>query len=163
MVTKKKKASKKRTAKKRTAKKKVASKTKMNVVSSLEREKLLIDNFVGLQKAMTVLASKFSDLSVRMDKFLDIMEKSARDYVERNTVGNDLRKKIDVVAIQNRKLLAEMNKAPGVAPSVPSSFAQAPSNNVQEVNAKEAPSPSGMTPSIAQGSPSKQPKTLPHA
>ncbi len=49
--------------------------------SAREREDILIENFVGLQKAMTHLSIKFEVLSDNISKLLTIFELSAKDYL----------------------------------------------------------------------------------
>lgn len=50
-------------------------------MSAAEREQILIENFIGLQKAMTHLSMKFESLSENINKLLNIFEVSARDYM----------------------------------------------------------------------------------
>ncbi len=57
------------------------SKKKGKKMSSTEREELLIENFVSLQKVMTNLSIKFENLSDNINKLLTIFELSAKDYM----------------------------------------------------------------------------------
>ncbi|VVB79492.1 Uncharacterised protein [uncultured archaeon] len=50
-------------------------------LSAAEREKILIDNFIGLQKVMVNLSMKFENLSDNITKLLGVFENSARDYM----------------------------------------------------------------------------------
>jgi hypothetical protein len=50
-------------------------------LSAAEREKILIDNFIGLQKVMVNLSMKFENLSDNITKLLGVFEASARDYM----------------------------------------------------------------------------------
>lgn len=54
---------------------------KLKKLSAAEREKILIDNFIGLQKVMVNLSMKFENLSDNITKLLGVFEASARDYV----------------------------------------------------------------------------------
>lgn len=60
----------------------VASKKKsLKKLSANEREEILIENFIGLQKAMVNLSVKFENLSDNISKLLSVFEMSARDYM----------------------------------------------------------------------------------
>lgn len=54
---------------------------KQKRLSAAEREKILIDNFIGLQKVMVNLSMKFENLSNNITKLLGVFETSARDYM----------------------------------------------------------------------------------
>ena len=82
------------------------SKKKM---SAKEREELLIENFVGLQKAMIHLSMKFENLSDNMSKLLNIFELSAKDYLINKgrmspEVDKDLLNKINSLLEQNKTI-----------------------------------------------------------
>ena len=88
-----------------------------------EIEKILIDNFVGLQKAITNIAIKFDLLSSQISKLLEIFENSAKALAEKGIDENpnkDLPKKIDSLLEQNRTiakglaLLHEKNEEPNL-------------------------------------------------
>lgn len=63
-------------------KKKPSKKTKTEIVyhstKEIKVEKALIDNFIGLQKVMVNLSSKFDNLSNQISKLLDLFEISAK-------------------------------------------------------------------------------------
>ncbi|MFA5060963.1 MAG: hypothetical protein WC494_01440 [Candidatus Pacearchaeota archaeon] len=84
-------------------------------MTAQEREQLLIENFVGLQHAMTNLSIKFSALSENINKLLQIFEEAANKFSpepERKEIikepGNDLNKdlirKIDSLIDQNKTI-----------------------------------------------------------
>ena len=60
---------------------KLAKPKKPRKLSAAEREKILIDNFIGLQKVMVTLSMKFENLSDNITKLLGVFESSARDYM----------------------------------------------------------------------------------
>lgn len=49
-------------------------------LSSRELQELLVENFVGLQKAMTNMSIKFESLSEQMRHLLEIFEVSAKNF-----------------------------------------------------------------------------------
>lgn len=51
-------------------------------MTAREREELLIENFVGLQHAMTNLSIKFSALSDNITRLLQVFEEAARNFME---------------------------------------------------------------------------------
>lgn len=78
-------------------------------LSAKEREELLIENFVGLQKAMINLSMKFENLSDNMSKLLNIFEMSAKDYLVNKgratpEVDKDLLNKINSLLEQNKTI-----------------------------------------------------------
>jgi len=84
---------------------------KMDYVSSIEVQKLLVENFTGLQKAMTNLAIKFEGLSSQIGSLLEIFELSAKNFVSPASSGapindenRDMLNKIDSLLEQNKTL-----------------------------------------------------------
>jgi hypothetical protein len=81
-----------------------------------ETDKILIENFVTLQKVLTNLAIKFDSLSERIDKLLELFEISAKSFAEkqkslpdpvlmerkRDLREKDFIEKIDKLLDQNR-------------------------------------------------------------
>ena len=69
-------------------------------------EEILIENFVGLQKVMTNLSIKFELLSDNISKLLEILELSAKNYLEKEKVvgENDLEKRINFLIEQNKAI-----------------------------------------------------------
>ena len=79
---------------------------KQKKMSSSEREQLLIENFVGLQHAMTNLSIKFNALSENIGRLLDVFEEAAKGFIEGNSkMGDeDMLKKIDSLLEQNKTI-----------------------------------------------------------
>jgi hypothetical protein len=76
--------------------------------SAAEREEILIENFVGLQKVMINLSMKFENLSNNITKLLGVFEASARDYmVNKGRTSPDKDRDI----INQLSSLVEQNKA----------------------------------------------------
>jgi len=73
---------------------------------------LLIENFAGLQKAMTNMAIRFETLSTQMSNLLEIFELSAKNFVSQAQPqsgpeeNKDILNKVDSLLEQN-KLLAK--------------------------------------------------------
>lgn len=71
-------------------------------------EKALIENFIGLQKAITNMAVRFDGLSDQMSKLLNLFEVSAKSLAEKDfeaehdKTKEDLSKKLDGILEQNR-------------------------------------------------------------
>lgn len=83
-------------------KKKAVAKKKM---SAREREELLIENFVGLQHAMTNMSIKFGGLSDNISKLLQIFEESAKNFVGGGKPDDaEMLNKIDSLLNQNKTI-----------------------------------------------------------
>ena len=69
---------------------------------------LLIENFVGLQKAMTHLSMKFENLTEQISKLLQVFELSARNISEKglNTNNNEISIKLSELLEQNKAIAA---------------------------------------------------------
>ncbi len=69
-------------------------------------ESLLIENFVGLQKAMTNLSIKFEMLADNISKLLEVLELSAKNYLEKEKIngGSDIEKRINLLIEQNKAI-----------------------------------------------------------
>jgi hypothetical protein len=86
----------KEVVKKKPAKKKMTAR---------EREELLIDNFVGLQHAMTNMSIKFGSLSDNISKLLQVFEEAAKGFVSGGKSDDrDMLKKIDSLLNQNKTI-----------------------------------------------------------
>jgi len=137
LVLKEKKTNEKKIKVKKVPKSIIPKKKKM---SAREREELLIENFVGLQRAMINLSMKFENLSDNISKLLNVFEVSARDYMVnkgRTTpeVDKDLLNRINMLIDQNKNILSSIRsledktkkqepiKTPiaPITPSIPSS------------------------------------------
>lgn len=81
---------------------------KLDYVSSSQVQKLLVENFAGLQKAMTNLAIKFETLTTQMSNLLEIFELSAKNFVGQGNISpeenKDILNKIDSLLEQNKTL-----------------------------------------------------------
>jgi hypothetical protein len=76
-------------------------------MSASEREELLIENFVGIQHAMTNLSIKFGTLSDNISKLLTVFESAAKNVME--GTGNpqdneDMLSKINSLLDQNKTI-----------------------------------------------------------
>ena len=81
--------------------------TKKPVLQTNQTEKILVENFIGLQKVMVDLAEKFTDLSTQMSKLLGLFETSAKTLAEKGFEDNkEIVQKINSLLDQN-KILAK--------------------------------------------------------
>ncbi len=83
-----------------------SSKHKDRRMTAREREELLIENFVGLQKVMTTLSIRFEKLSENINRLLEVFEESAKNLVsgKPHESDKDLLKKIDSLLDQNKTI-----------------------------------------------------------
>ncbi|MCH7850816.1 MAG: hypothetical protein IH845_04200 [Nanoarchaeota archaeon] len=80
-------------------------KSKKKKLSAGQREEMLIENFVGLQHAMTNLSIKFGTLSDNLSELLRVFEGAARSFVKGDKVDDsDMLKKIDALLDQNKTI-----------------------------------------------------------
>ncbi len=73
--------------------------------SDIQVEKLLIENFVSLQKVMTSMTIKFDNLASQMSKLLELFEVSAKSMAEKGFATNEDKKvleKLDSLLEQNK-------------------------------------------------------------
>lgn len=54
-----------------------------------ELNRMLVENFIGLQKAMTNLAVRFDNLSDNLSKLLNLFEISAKSFAEKQPVKEE--------------------------------------------------------------------------
>ncbi len=74
-------------------------------LTAAQREELLIENFVGLQHAMTNLSIRFEKLSDHLLKLLEVFEEAARNFSGGGKEGDsDLLNKIDSLLNQNKTI-----------------------------------------------------------
>lgn len=75
-------------------------------MTAREREELLIENFVGLQRVMVNFSSKFEQLSDNIERLLEIFELSAKNHLQGGSKEGDveLLKKIDSLLDQNKTI-----------------------------------------------------------
>lgn len=123
----------------------------------IARDEVLVDNFVGLQKAMVNVSVKFGELTERIDKLLDIYQKAADIFVQKQITESDrqdnLTRKVDVVMEQN-KVLSRRPTAPMPPRNPVPSASRSSMPPVQSAPAVSAPvaAPSNIgSPSITQG------------
>ena len=80
---------------KKSTKKKSHSKKSTSLSKNLgSTEKILVQNFVSLQKVMTNLVVKFDSLSTQISKLLDLFEISAKALAEKDVDSTKENKKI---------------------------------------------------------------------
>jgi hypothetical protein len=109
-------------------------------MSSREMQEILIENFVGLQRAMTNLSIKFEGLSDQISKLLEIFELSAKNFSSQN-VGDDklIVDKLNSLLDQNktiaRGLVVLEEKLRGQSPS----YDQEPSQSQDSRRPKPLP------------------------
>jgi hypothetical protein len=88
--------------------------------------KILVENFVSLQKVLTNLSVNFENLSVQISKLLELFELSAKTLAEKdfrmekdNKDTNEIKNKIDNLMEQNKTiakgLLMLHEKEPGIS------------------------------------------------
>ena len=74
-------------------------------MTAKEREELLIENFVGLQHAMTNMSIKFGALSDNISKLLQIFEESAKNFVSGGKPDDkEMLEKINSLLNQNKTI-----------------------------------------------------------
>ncbi|MFH1586062.1 MAG: hypothetical protein ABIB79_04800 [archaeon] len=96
----------KTTKKKSTSKKKTAKSTVKRASHEAALERVLIENFVSLQKVMTNLSVRLDDLTDKMGKLLDVFEISAKALAKKDfQFGKD-----DLKILNKLDKLAEDNK-----------------------------------------------------
>lgn len=91
--------------KKEVIEKKGLKKDYSKIEKNFQVNKILVENFVSLQKVMTNLASKFDDLSNQISKLLDLFEISAKTLAKRDYKKEDnkeLVEKLDSLLDQNK-------------------------------------------------------------
>jgi hypothetical protein len=82
-----------------------SSSSREKKMTAREREELLIENFVGLQHAMTNMSIKFGALSDNISKLLQVFEESAKNFITgEKSDDSDMLKKIDSLLNQNKTI-----------------------------------------------------------
>lgn len=108
------KATKKKKKKKATKKRKASTPIKEQIKGLEKRDALLIENFVGLQRAMANLSVKFSELSRNLNTLLGIFETAAKTLAEsEKQVDKTLTTKLDTLLEQNKTISREINMVDG--------------------------------------------------
>lgn len=83
----------------------VEKKPKEKKMTAREREELLIENFVGLQHAMTNMSIKFGSLSDNISKLLQVFEEAAKNFISGGKSDDkDMLNKIDALLTQNKTI-----------------------------------------------------------
>jgi len=83
----------------------VVKKPKEKKMTAREREELLIENFVGLQHAMTNMSIKFGALGDNISKLLQVFEEAAKNFVSGGRSDDkDMLNKIDSLLNQNKTI-----------------------------------------------------------
>jgi hypothetical protein len=121
----KKKSSKKKTKKKKTTKKSIKKPRVSTQKVAIEMQPVLVNNFVALQKVMVSLASKLDDVSIKMQKLLDLFELSAKtlakkDFKLAGETSPEVLKKLGELSEQNKviaKGLTMIHEAPAPMPA----------------------------------------------
>jgi len=121
----KKKSSKKKTKKKKTTKKSIKKPRVSTQRVAIEMQPVLVNNFVALQKVMVSLASKLDDVSIKMQKLLDLFELSAKtlakkDFKLAGETSPEVLKKLGELSEQNKviaKGLTMIHEAPRPMPA----------------------------------------------
>lgn len=125
--------------------KKAPKKKKM---TAREREELLIENFVGLQHAMTNLSVKFGSLSDNISKLLQVFEEAAKNFVTGGKSDDkDMLNKINSLLDQNKTIAKGLVLMEGKLRGRSEAYEQAPPQ------AQPQPQSEGERP---------RPKPLPH-
>jgi hypothetical protein len=75
-------------------------------MTAREREEILIENFVGLQMAMTNLSIRFEKLSDNITRLLMIFETAAKEYVD----NSPKKERGDIELLEKINSLLDQNK-----------------------------------------------------
>lgn len=82
--------------------------SKVKKITKAQRDDLMIENFIGLQKAMTNLSIRFENLSDNLSRLLGVLELSAKSYLVKDghnhKDSSDLAKQIDYLIDQNKAI-----------------------------------------------------------
>lgn len=80
-------------------------------IKKSDPEKILIENFIAMQKVMTNLALSFDNLSKRISRLLDLFEMSAKTLAEKNYEADkgtkserEMNEKLGALLDQNRTI-----------------------------------------------------------
>ena len=100
---------------KKSAKKKASKKTQKRASPKTtnknnDMEKVLIENFIALQKVMTNFSNKFEDLSKQISKLLELFEISAKSLAKKGEKNNEYEKKQNDEIKHKLKDIQDQNK-----------------------------------------------------
>lgn len=119
-------------------------------VKKTDAEKILIENFIAMQKVMTNLALSFDNLSKRISRLLDLFEMSAKTLAEKDYEADkgtkserEMNEKLGVLLDQNKTIakgiamLHENNSGeeyeePKPLPQQPQQMQRRPEDNYQK-------------------------------
>jgi len=151
-------------------------KSKVDYHSQIEVQKALVENFILMQKVLSNLTVKFDDMSNQLNKFMQLMEISAKNFVDKTNKGeyrdnSDLTKKVDNLMQQNKMMMQNMPQnrpnpfpqqsfqqqsfdinsqfQPSLEPNAPPMFPQQ-TNMFQPPRPGNIPTPSNMQPNEEQ-------------
>jgi hypothetical protein len=78
---------------------------KKTIMPANPTEKILVENSIALQKVMTDLAEKFTNLSTQLSKLLQLFEISAKTLAEKGLSDNtQMLQKLDALLDQNKTI-----------------------------------------------------------
>lgn len=114
---------------------------KSDKMSSKEMQQILIENFVGLQKAMTNLSIKFESLSEQMSRLLEVFELSAKNFSTSNPAPDtkDFEDKINAILDQNKTLARGLVLLEEKMKSSSSSFNEREEDERQDIKPRPLP------------------------
>lgn len=117
---------------KKAVKKKVVSKKNVGVKAQERKvEKILIENFVSLQKVMVNLSVKFEDLTKQISGLLNLFEDSAKalvkkDFQEGKQDGKEMMNKLNSIMNQNKVIAKGLTLMHETAASPETHYSLAP-------------------------------------
>lgn len=135
---------------------------KKKKMTAAQREEMLIENFVGLQRAMINLSMKFENLSDNISKLLNVFEVSARDYMVNKgrtspEVDKDLLNRVNMLIDQNKNIMGAIRSLEDkTKKQEPMKTPMAPVTPAAPMSSSTIPTgmqPSQYTPSIPQAKP----------
>ena len=163
---------KKAAPKKKISKKAKTTKKKTTILpKNANVEKVLVENFISLQKVMTNLAVKFDNLGAQISKLLELFEISAKTLAKKDIKldakpieDKKVAEKLDELLGQNKiiakglTLLHETPEMPLIPPRIP--LRQRPMPPIQPPMSRPLPS---AQPKMSQPLPPTQPKMEPQS
>ena len=123
----------KKTVVKEHAPREIIKKPKEKKMTAREREELLIENFVGLQHAMTNLSIKFGSLSDNITKLLQVFEEAAKNFVSGGKSDDkDMLNKINSLLDQNKTIAKGLVLMEGKLRGRSEAYEETPSQYMEE-------------------------------
>lgn len=118
--------------------------------STYKIDKVLIENFVALQKVMTNLSKKFDELSKQISKLLQLFEISAKSFAKKDFTlesadTKELSQKMDNLLQQNKTvargltLMYEANRGVPTTPQPPQAIQPATPQSQQPLQPSQPP------------------------